>query len=117
MRNLDRFDRLLERATAPAPRPVSAPVVQLVTRPVHVEREPVITSTRGPRFVDHMTCPMCGVEQLGIEYQGELMSGAKVNTLAAHTPGMRRVERKQPRCLGAGVRVEFVGGVWRGGRP
>lgn len=103
--DLDRFDRMLVSTQGE---------LSLTTRPVVVDRMPVITSARGPRFVDHMTCPLCGTDRLGIEYHGELMSGAKVHTIAAHTAGLRRVERKQPRCLGATMRVEFVGGVWRG---
>ncbi len=100
MRDLDRFDRML-----------------LASSPPVAEREPVITSTRGGRFVDHMPCPMCGRDQLGIEYHGELMSGAKVHLIAAHTPGLRRVERGRPRCLGAGMRVVFENGVWKGAPP
>lgn len=95
--NPDRFDRLIANATG---------------RPA--EREPVITSKRQPRFVDHATCSMCGVTELGVEYHGELRDGTKVHQLAAHTAGMRRVERKQPRCLGAGMRVAFVDGGWHG---
>jgi hypothetical protein len=57
---------------------------------------------------------MCGTEGQGVEYQGELRSGAKIHTLAAHTAGMRRVERGQPRCLGAGMRLVFEGGIWKG---
>lgn len=74
---------------------------------------PTVT-VRGPRFVDHCTCPMCGVDQLGLEYQGELRSGVKVHTIATHTEGMRRVERGQPRCLGSGVKMVFEGGTWKG---
>lgn len=106
MRDLDRFDRML-LVSQSAARP-------LITRPVVTERQPVITSTRGPKYVDHMTCPMCGVERVGIEYHGELMSGAKVHTIAAHSPEMRCVMPKQPRCLGAGMRVRFVNGAWAG---
>ena len=78
------------------------------------ERQPVITSKRPPRFVDHTSCPLCGIDRIGVEYHGVLMTGAKVHTLAAHTANMRRVDTKQPRCLGAGMRVVFEGGVWKG---
>lgn len=91
------------------PRRALVPIALLVP-----EREPVITSTREPRFVDHATCPMCGTDREGIEYHGVLMSGAKVYTLAAHTAGARRVASGQPRCLGAGMRMVFEGGVWKG---
>lgn len=108
----DRFDRMLALRAAPPPAPVAR--IQLQARPAVVERQPVITSTRGPRWVDHMTCPMCGSEDVGIAYQGELMSGAKVHTLGAHSPGMRSVKHGMPRCLGAGMRVVFEGGEWKG---
>jgi hypothetical protein len=110
--DLDRFDRLLlatpsaPRAPAPPPRP--APVARAEVR------EPVITSKRGPRFVDRTRCPMCGTDELGIEYHGELRDGSKVHQIAAHTAGLRRVDTKQPRCLGAGLRVVFDEGGWRG---
>lgn len=77
-------------------------------------RQPVITSTRGPKYVDHMTCPMCGTDGQGVEYHGQLMSGAKVHTIAAHAAGIRRAQRGQPRCLGAGMRIVFVEGIWKG---
>lgn len=108
--NLDRFDRMLLAAPLPV---VSAP---LRVRPValEVERQPVITSERGPKYVDYATCPMCGVTDLGIEYQGELRSGAKLHTISAHTAERRRVERGMPRCLGAKMFVVFEGGAWKG---
>lgn len=87
---LDRLDRM---------------VLGLETRPIHTERQPVITSTRGPRYVAHAACPLCGVDGVGVESQGTLMTGVEVRTLAAHTAGMRRVDRRQPRCLGAGMRL------------
>lgn len=126
--DLDRFDRMLlgvapasptratfrttatsfvARATTPAPVHAVPPVAQL-------ERQPVITSKRPPRFVDHTTCPMCGTAGQGIEFHGTLMSGAKVHQIAAHTANMRRVDRSQPRCLGSGMRIVFEGGVWKG---
>lgn len=84
--------------------------LELTTRPVVVAHAPVAAlSTRGPRFVGHAVCPMCGVDGIGVEYHGELMTGAKVHQLAAHTAGMRRVDRMQPRCLGAGMKVTWKG--------
>lgn len=102
MKNPDRFDRMalgLPPPTAVPPATVTATY---------------INSTRGPRFVDHGTCSMCGVERLGIEYHGELRSGAKVHQFAAHSEGRRSVQSGRPRCLGAGMRVVFEGGTWRG---
>lgn len=81
-----------------------------------VATPPYITSTRGPRFVDYTPCPMCGHERIGIEYHGQLMSGAKVHQLAAHTAGMARVAPRQPRCLGAGMRLVFTASGWEGAR-
>ena len=108
MRDYDRFDSMLLGSPSPAP------VSPLTTRPVVITRIPVITSKRGPKYVDHTACPMCGVDRVGIEYHGELMTGAKVHTLAAHTAELRYSKSGQPRCLGAGMRVEFVEGAWRG---
>ena len=74
----------------------------------------VIPNKTGPRFVDYSPCPMCGAPRVGVEYHGELMSGAKVHQLYAHSEGRGIRLRGQPRCLGAGMRVVFEGGVWKG---
>lgn len=114
MKNLDRFDRMLLAAEA-ARVPASGPrVVNVLPAKPAVVDVPYITSERAPRFVDHTACPMCGTDREGIEYHGTLMTGAKVHTIAAHTAGMRRVQRGQPRCLGSGMRLVFEGGVWKG---
>lgn len=123
--HLDRFDRMLLAAEAsPAPVVIVSPQTGRQARRAGSERRsrgvaagetaPYITSKRGSRFVDHTACPMCGIDGQGVEYHGTLMSGAKVHQLAAHTAGMRRVERGQPRCLGAGMRLVFEGGGWKG---
>lgn len=116
--DLDRFRVARSLATytaAPVPVPSPAPRRALIPlEQLKPERKPVIHSTRGPRFVDHTQCPMCGVDRIGIEFHGVLMSGAKVHTITAHTPEKRRVEPGQPRCLGAGMRMIFVDGAWRG---
>lgn len=115
--NPDRFDRLLGLVPPAAPVP-SSPTPRRALVPLSAfeerKREPVIHSTRPARFVDHAVCPMCGTDRMGIEYHGELKSGAKVHQIAAHTPNFRRVERGQPRCLGAGMRMVFEGGAWKG---
>lgn len=114
MKTPDRFDRML--LAAAMPRVVNVPPA--VPLPLPVLPVPVasayITSKRGPRYVDHTACPLCGVTELGIEYHGQLMSGAKVHQLYAHTAGKRLVLRGLSRCLGSGVRVVFEGGVWKG---
>lgn len=113
--DLDRFDRMLLATAMPASSAspaLSSPRVAVAVLPA--VRQPVIHSTRGPRYVDHMTCPMCGADREGIEYHGELMSGAKVHTIQAHTAGMRRVQRGEPRCLGAAMRVVFTSSGWLG---
>lgn len=124
--DLDRFDRMLTAfvgrgvaAQAAVDREVAKATVDAPPRRRLVRRRgddgpSVITSKLGPRYVDHAPCPMCGVDRQGIEYHGELMSGAKVHTIAAHTSGMRRVAPGQPRCLGAGMRMVFDDGVWKG---
>jgi len=99
-----------DRASMPVAPSLS---LELNTRPIRAEREPVITSERAPRFVAHASCSLCGVRDLGVEFHGELMSGAKIHQLAAHSPDKRSVQRGQPRCLGSGARVQFVGGHWR----
>lgn len=130
MRDLDRFDRMLlgvapassTRATfriaqpAPtAPRESRTNARRRERYALDAGREPVIKSARPSRFIDHMDCPMCGAVKLGIEYHGELKNGTKVHQLAAHEHGLRSVTRTgNPRCLGAGMRVEFVDGNWRG---
>ena len=111
MADLDRFDRMLLATATPAS---SVSPTSSLPRVVVADVGMVITSKRGSRYVDHTTCPMCGVDGQGIEYHGVLMSGAKVHTLAAHTSGMRRVQAGEPRCLGAGMRVVFEGGAWKG---
>jgi hypothetical protein len=68
---------------------------------------------RGPRFVDFMACSLCGAPRVGIEYHGELRSGAKVHETATHAPGRGNRRGEQPTCLGSKVRVVFVGGDWR----
>lgn len=114
---LDRFDRALI-AAAMRPRPPEPPparVIPLFTRPVHALQPPdVIGAPRGPRYVDHAMCPMCGTAGEGVTYQGELRSGAKVHTLQAHSHGLRCVRNGEPRCLGSGLRMAFVGGGWIG---
>lgn len=72
-----------------------------------------ITSKRRPRFVDHTACPTCSHPRIGLEYQGELMSGVKLHTLGAHSYGFASVTMGRPRCLGAGTRMEFRDGDWR----
>jgi hypothetical protein len=111
----DRFDRMLLGIASPGSLAVARVTVPPPPRPA--ERQPVITSTRGSRFVDHTSCQYCGTDRMGIEFHGVLMSGAKVHQLVAHSPGVRRVARGQPRCLGAGMRLVFEGGVWRGLQP
>lgn len=114
--SLDRFDRLLLAGSAPRTVTPAAPIPQVApARPVvraYVPDAPVITSTRGPRFADYTACLMCGRERLGLEYQGELMSGIKLHTLAKHSPGAGRPMKTQPMCLGAGMRMKFVAKGW-----
>lgn len=112
--NLDRFDRMLLGMSTPVA--VVTPRAVVVAHPP-VERDPVIHSKRGPKYVDHMPCPICGRAELGIEFHGELRSGAKIHTIAAHSAGARLVLPRQPRCLGAGLRVLFEAGIWRGVKP
>lgn len=111
---LDRLDRLTLAGLAPRTAPV-APLPQVVPArsavPTSSEVDH-ITSKRGPRFADYTSCPMCGHERLGLEYQGELRSGVKLHTLAAHSPGAGRTTKGQPRCLGAGMRMKFVAAGW-----
>ncbi len=59
-----------------------------------------------------MACPMCAV-RIGIEAHGELMDGTKIRTVAAHSVGRGNSRNGEPRCMAAGMRVEFVGD-WRG---
>lgn len=74
---------------------------------------PSIFTPRAPRFVDYTPCPMCGY-RLGLEYQGELRSGVKLHTIAAHSAGRGSVRPGEPRCLGAGLRMVFTPSGWRG---
>ncbi len=74
-----------------------------------------IFAPRAPRYVDYMSCPLCSY-RVGIEFHGVLMSGAKVHTVGAHSPGRGNRRNGEPRCMGAGMRVEFVGD-WRGANP
>lgn len=111
MSDLDRFDRMLLAAeTAPriveSARPATAP--QTVCA-----RTPVITSKRGPRYVDYCECPTCHFPKVGVEYHGTLMSGAKVHQVAAHTEGSGANRRGWPRCLGAGMRLVLENGEWK----
>jgi hypothetical protein len=109
----DRFDRMFAGIVSPG----SLAVARATVPPRPAEREPVITSKRGSRFVDHTSCQYCGTDGMGVEFHGVLMSGAKVHQLVAHSPGVRRVASGQPRCLGAGMRLVFEGGEWKGLRP
>lgn len=108
--NLDRIDRRLlaneSTSYAPASRRALVPLDRV--------REPVITSTRGSRFVDHTACPMCGTDGEGVEFHGVLLTGVKVHTIAAHSPAMRRVQNGHPRCLGSSMRMVFEAGSWKG---
>lgn len=112
MHDLDRFDRMLLAGSAPRTEP-PAPAPQVAPARPAVRAE-VITSKRGPRFADYTACPLCGHPRIGLEYQGELLSGVKLHTLYAHSPGSAMVQRGKPRCLGAGMRMTFVAGGWRG---
>lgn len=118
-RNLDRFDQM-EIAAARSRAAIVAPTVLRMesparTRPARPDVPPlIVTSSRGALFVDHMNCPMCGVDRIGITYQGLRASGAKIHEVAAHSPGKRRVGNGEVRCLGAGLRVVFVNGRWIG---
>ena len=108
----DRFDRMLIGVAPASPTRATFRVPNAAaTLP---EREPVITSKRPPRFVDHTSCPMCGVTELGIEFHGTLIKGGDVHHLAAHTAGKRSVQNGQARCLGSGMRVaRDTEGRWR----
>lgn len=124
---LDRLDRLVLAGSAPraaagtavtsTPSSNRAGLAGASARPAVptcTERAPVITSTRGPRFVDRAPCPMCPAPSVGIEAHGELRDGTKVRTLTAHSPGLGRVQSGHPRCLAAGMRMVFVDGAWQG---
>jgi hypothetical protein len=125
MSDLDRFDLMLLRIGCPTSAPAPA-VRAYVPEPTPREPRPVRRSPRGkppppapprqrtPRFVAYAPCPMCGFDRVGIEYHGTLLSGAQVNQLAAHAPGMGRGDHGKPRCLGAGMRMLLEGGVWKG---
>lgn len=116
-RNLDRFD-LMELAAARSRAAIVAPTVLRVEPPRAHRPAPVVAiappNVRGPKYVDHATCPMCGTTREGITYQGMRASGAKIHELAAHSPGYRSVRPKEPRCLGSGMRMAFVDGQWVG---
>lgn len=112
-RNLDRFDRM-EIAAAQSRAAIVAPTVLRIDAPVHRGSYEVAVVKRGSRFVDHTMCPMCGVDNLGVTYQGMRASGAKIHEVTAHSPGKRRVGNGEVRCLGAGLRVVFVNGRWIG---
>lgn len=119
--DLDRFDRMLlateSRAAASAAAPSrSGWVPSIVAATPEADPDPAPPIPRGPRFVDHMDCPLCKARDLGIEYGGELMSGAKVHTIRAHTEGKRGVVSGKPRCFGSGLRVVFSNGIWKGER-
>jgi hypothetical protein len=123
---LDRLDRLVllagsaPRAGGTTSTPASSSALagvpaRLVVRPSEVDH---ITSKRGPKFVDYTTCPACQFTHVGLAYQGELMSGKKVHTLASHTVGAGCVVAGRPRCAGSGLGMALVGGGWvREGRP
>lgn len=111
---LDSLDRLVLAGSAPRTAP-DAPRPQVAsTRPVVLTSSEVdhITSKRGPRFVDYTGCPLCGFHRVGLAYQGELMSGAKLHELAAHSPGAGLVLPRKARCLGSGMRMKFVAAGW-----
>jgi hypothetical protein len=115
--NPDRFDRMLFGLPPARPRSAPRPLVRVVPRPVVEAPSPTIVGApRGARFVDHTACPYCGTEREGIEYHGQLRDGSKVHTIAAHTEGLRRVERGRPRCLGSGMRLTFTAAGWAGER-
>jgi hypothetical protein len=118
--SLDRLDRLVLAGSAPrAGSAVSTPATSS-TGLAGVPARPVVPASvstfapRGPRFVDYMPCPLCGHERVGIEFHGTLMSGAKVHALFSHSMGAALVRKGMPRCMGSGLRVVFLGGVWRG---
>jgi hypothetical protein len=73
-----------------------------------------VFTPRAPKYVDYIPCPMCAVPRIGLEYQGVLMSGVKLHTVGAHSSGRGNVGNGLPRCLGSGLKMEFVAGVWRG---
>ncbi len=68
---------------------------------------------RGKRFVDYMACPLCKAPRVGIEYHGELLSGAKVHELAKHSPGRANRRGQLPACDASKIRVVFENGDWR----
>lgn len=121
--SLDRLDRLVLAGSAPravpdteVPHPATAHGREHAgapTRPV-VPIGEVIHSKRGPRFVDYAGCPMCGHHRIGVVYLGVSIKGPKMHELFAHSPGSASSRRGEPRCLGAGLRVVFVGGSWQG---
>lgn len=71
-------------------------------------RQPVITSVRGPRFVGHTHCPMCFFGRVPITFQGELRSGQKLYELATHSPGAGMRRNGKPVCAGTAKRVELL---------
>ena len=113
---LDRFDRMLLGVAPASPTRATyrTPSASRIAQLQEPQREPVVTSSRPPRFVDKTTCPMCGVTELGIEFHGTLIKGGDVHQLAAHTAEKRSVQHGQPRCLGAAMRVaRDEEGRWR----
>lgn len=66
MKVLDRFDRMITAA-------------ELSARVVAEPSPPPPPPERAPRFVDYAACSLCGCEPLGVEYHGQLKSGAKVH--------------------------------------
>jgi hypothetical protein len=115
---LDRFDRLILAGSAPragsaasTPAASSSVIAGVSARPVVPPTE-YITSKRGPRFVDHTGCPHCSAPRVGLEYQGVRANGAKMHTLAAHSPGRGNVPRGMPRCAGVGAHMTLTADGW-----
>ncbi len=112
----DRFDRMLLGLAPVSPTRATyrTPSAQRIVQLREPNREPVVSSSRPPRFVDKTACPMCGVTELGIEFHGTLLRGGDVHKLAAHTAEKRSVQNGQARCPGSGLRVaRDAEGRWR----
>lgn len=97
----DRFDREIERKADR--RAEQEP-----------QRTPVITSTRGPRYVGIATCPLCFCARVGVTFHGVLTSGQGVYQLATHSPGAPSRQHGKPRCNGSEKRLaNLPDGTWR----